>query len=307
MATEQSVLRLSIIITILIAAIGLGVGLFSGSAAIIFDGIYSLTDASMTMLALLVARLITSAGERRTSRWLHDRFSVGFWHLEPMVLGLNGMMLFSAATYALVNAVDSLMKGGRDLAFGPALIYAVLVVAITSAMAIYGHRANRHIGSSFLALDVKAWVISSALTGALLVAFAFGWAIQGTGLAWLSPYIDPTALAIICLVVLPMPIPTIRQALSDILLVTPSHMKREIDQIAQDAVREYGFLAHRAYVARVGRGRQIELHFIVPAGWPAKRLEDWDAIRNTISDRIGGEGPNRWLTIAFTTDPEWAE
>ena len=30
-------------------------------------------------------------------------------------------------------------------------------------------------------------------------------------------------------------------------------------------------------------------------------------IRDEIGEAIGGESPDRWLTIAFTTDPEWAD
>jgi predicted Co/Zn/Cd cation transporter (cation efflux family) len=56
----------------------------------------------------------------------------------------------------------------------------------------------------------------------------------------------------------------------------------------------------------VGRARQIELYFIVPHGWPARMLDEWDDLRDAVGDAIGGSGPNRWLTIAFTTNPEWA-
>ena len=45
----------------------------------------------------------------------------------------------------------------------------------------------------------------------------------------------------------------------------------------------------------------------MPPDWPAKKLEEWDRIRNEISEAIGDDTPDRWLTIAFTTDPEWAE
>ncbi|MGG2476173.1 cation transporter, partial [Rhizobium sp. BR5] len=54
------------------------------------------------------------------------------------------------------------------------------------------------------------------------------------------------------------------------------------------------------------RGRQIELFFIVPKNWPPRRLEEWDAIRDEIGNALGGEGTDRWLTIVFTTDEEWA-
>ncbi|MBK4214645.1 cation transporter [Paracoccus caeni] len=307
MNTEQGVLRLSIIMTFIVAAVGVGFGILSGSASIIFDGIYSLTDASMTVVALIVANLITARlSEKRQAR-LVKHFTMGFWHLEPMVLGLNGVLLTGAAIYALVTAIGSIMAGGRDLNFGGAIIYAVVVVTAAVAMAVNNYRANRKIKSGFVALDAQGWAMSAALTGALLIAFIFGWLIQGTEWQWMTPYVDPVALALVCIVVIPLPIPTIRRALADILLVTPTDLKAHIDQIAARTVEAQGFLGYRAYVARVGRGRQIELFFIVPTGLPPRPLEDWDAIRDQIGHEIGGESPDRWLTIAFTTDLEWAE
>lgn len=305
--SEQAVLRLSIAMTFVVAAVGIGFGVASGSASIIFDGIYSLTDAVMTSVALLVSSLITQRlSERRQAR-LVQRFTMGFWHLEPMVLGLNGVLLSGAAIYALVTAVGSLLTGGHPLQFGRAILYATVVLIVAIGMAIHNRHANRSIRSNFVALDVQGWTISAALTGALLAAFVFGWAIQGTALAPLSPYVDPAVLALVCVIVIPLPVPTIRRALADILLITPSDMLAEIDAVARDVVARHGFLDHRAYVARVGRGRQIELYFIVPQGQPPRPLEEWDAIRDKIGEAIGGDITNRWLTIAFTTDPEWAD
>lgn len=308
MTTEQSVLRLSIAVTFLLAAAGIVFGLLSGSFAIVFDGVYALTDAIMTMVALLVANLIASStGTGAAGGRLVKHFTMGFWHLEPMVLGLNGVLLTGAAIYALINAVGSIMAGGRLLAFDYAIVYAALTMLIAFAMAIYGKRANRELGSGFVALDAKAWLMSGGLSGALLIAFVFGYAIQGTRLAWMLPYVDPVALALVCIVVIPIPIGTIKQALADILLVTPSELKRHVDAVAEDIVGRYGFASYRSYVARVGRGRQIELYFIVPRDGPAKKLEEWDRIRDEIGEAIGDDTPDRWLTIAFTTDPEWAD
>lgn len=308
MTTEQKVLRLSIAVTVLLAGAGILFGLLSGSFAIVFDGIYSLVDASMTMVTLLVSNLIaasTSAGPRRGK--LAERFTMGFWHLEPMVLGLNATLLMGAAIYALINAVGSLMTGGRDLAFEHAIVYTAVTVVVAAGMAVFATRANRTVRSDFLALDAKSWIMAAALTAALLVAFVFGHLIQGTRLQWVSPYIDPAVLALVCLVVIPIPVGTMRQALADVLLVTPPDLKRHVDAVASDTVRRHGFASYRAYVARVGRGRQIELFFIVPSGWPPRMLEEWDKIRDEVGAAIGGEGPDRWLTIVFTSDLEWAE
>ncbi|MCJ8140226.1 cation diffusion facilitator family transporter [Falsirhodobacter halotolerans] len=306
MRTEQDILRLSIMVTFALAAFGVGFGIWTGSSSIIFDGVYTTLDASMTVLALLVSRLITDSLSESARARLVQHFTMGFWHLEPIVLGLSGTLLIVASGYALLTAISDILSGGRALEFGHAVIYAVIAGVVAAAMALFGHRQNRSIGSAFLALDVKAWTISAGLTSALLVAFVFGWLIQGTRLEWLSPYVDPAALALVCLIVLPMPIPTVRGALADILLVTPRDLREEVEGVAQQIVDQYGFLDYRAYVARVGRGRQIELYFIVPTGTPPRALEEWDAIRDEIAPLIEGRGPDRWLTIAFTTDLNWA-
>ena len=306
--TEQGLLRISIAVVVAFAAVGVVLGLLSGSFAIIFDGVYSLIDACMTMVGLLVVRLIaaSNAGGLRNKR-LVDHFTMGFWHLEPIVLGVDALLLTGAAVYALINAIASFLGGGREVQFDLAVGYAVLTVVVSFAMWRFQLRANRRIRSGFVALDSKGWLMSCLISGALLVAFAAGWMLQGTELDWVTPYVDPAVLALVCVVIIPMPMGTIRQALADILLVTPADLKEHVDTVAAQIVESYGFLDYRAYVARVGRGRQIEIAFIIPPGEPARTVEDWDRLRDEIGDAIGGDTPDRWLTIVFTADPEWAD
>ena len=306
--TEQGVLRISIAGTLVLAFVGIILGLLASSAVIIFDSIYEMADAVMTFFALLVARLIaaSTSGDMVNSK-LNERFTMGFWHLEPIVLGLNGVLLIGAATYALVNAVDSFLSGGRDILFDYAVAFAVISIIIELGVGLFVKNANKKIKSDFLALDSKAWLMSSAMSCAYLAAFGFGYFASGTKLGWLTPFIDPAVLAIVCLAVIPLPFGTVRQAVADILLVTPPDLKQQVDEVAKEIVRKYGFDSYRAYVARVGRGRQIELYFIVPHSWPAKRLEEWDKLRDEIEKEMGGDHPDMWLTIVFTADPEWAE
>ncbi len=81
--SEQGVLRISITVILVFAVLGIVFGLASGSSAIEFDGVYSLIDAIMTTVGLLVANLIatSTAGDLRNKR-LVERFTMGFWHLE---------------------------------------------------------------------------------------------------------------------------------------------------------------------------------------------------------------------------------
>ncbi len=256
-------MRISIGITLFVTVLGVVFGLLAASLTILFDAVDELIDVAMTGLALLVARLIAVSTSGVNDKRLAERFSMGFWHLEPLVIEVG------AAAFPL--------------------------------------SANRRIRSEFLALDAKSWLMSSCITVVYLLAFGFGRLAQGTHMEWLTPYIDPVALGLVCLAVLPVPFGTVRRALADILLVTPTDLKQHVDEVARASVQRYGFDSHRACVARVGRGRQIELYFLISDEWPARALAEWDRIRDEISEAIGGDTPDRWLMIVFTTDPEWAE
>src|SRR5690606_23204028 len=125
-STEEGVLRISIVITLLVTVLGVVFGLLATSLTILFDAVYELVDVVMTGMALLVARLIALSTSGGGNRQLTDRFNMGFWHLEPMVLGVNGLLLMAAAFYGLLHSVDSVLHGGRQLAFDYAVIFAAI-------------------------------------------------------------------------------------------------------------------------------------------------------------------------------------
>lgn len=304
--SEQGVLRLSIAGSLLLAAAAVVFGFLANSSLIIFDGIYGLIDVVMTWLSLLVARLIalSTQTDALQSR-LNQRFTMGFWHLEPIVLGVSGTLMIGAALYALVNAVDALMSGGRQIALGPAIAFAGLSIVAESALAWFVLRANRRIGSEFIALDAKNWVIAASMSACYLLAFLGGVLVRGTSLAWVGPYIDPAILAFVCVLVMIAPLGTVRRALAGILLVTPPELQAHVDAVARDIVARHGFVEHRSYVAQVGRGEQIELFFVVREDDPPRPLLEWDRLRDEIGDALGEASPDRWLTIMFTTDREW--
>ena len=305
-STEQGVLRLSIAASLAMAAAAVAFGLLANSSLIIFDGIYGLIDVVMTWLSLLVVRLISlSTNADALQSRLNQRFTMGFWHLEPIVLGVSGTLMIGAALYAAVNAVDALMSGGREIALGPAITFAVISILAETGFAWFVRRANRAIGSEFIALDAKNWVVAASMSAAYLVAFLAGWILRDTPSAWLVPYIDPAILLLVCLFVMVAPLGTVRQALSDILLITPTELQAHVDAVARSIVARHGFIEHRSYVAKVGRGEQIELFFVVRADDPPRPLVEWDQLRDEIGEALGEESTDRWLTIMFTTDREW--
>ena len=297
-SAEQGLLKLSIAVTIAVAASGVAFGLLSGSMSIVFDGVFSAIDAAMSGLALFVSRLVSRVADNR-------RFQFGYWHIEPMVLAFNGGTLMLLCFYAFLNASGSFLDGGRRLDFDWAMVYAAAVGIVAFGMFFYARHRNRQIRSDFVRLDVQSWLMSAAITSALLLAFAAAWCLEGTRFAHLTPYADPFILAILSLVLVFVPIHTVRRALAEILLITPPDLDALVRRVMDELVGRHGFKGYTSYVAKVGRAQFIEIHVAVPPDTPLDSVAKADALRREIAEAIGGEGPQRWLTIDFTADPRW--
>lgn len=304
MRTEQQTLRVSLVSILVLSCLGIGFGLVSGSAAIMFDGVFSLVDAVMSVVSIILAGLIATS----TAQGLPRRFSMGFWHFEPLVLCLNALVMMSVAGYALLQAVTAVLDGGREVEFGPAVIYTVVVLILACGTAIAEHRANRTINSALVAMDVKGWIMGAGVTGALLVAFIIGMIIDGTSYEHLMPYVDPVVLIIVATVLIPVPLRTLARALSEIALVTPPDLHAQGRAVADRIVAEEGFLGAEVYAAQVGRSRQVEIAFEVSPDIPPRPLTEWHGIRQAVAAELGGADPNNWITVWFTTDsPEVRE
>ena len=291
-------LRLSIGVTIVVSLFGVVFGLLSGSMSIMFDGVFAAIDAAMSGLALFVSRLVSGDNANR-------RFQFGYWHIEPMVLAFNGGTLMLLCFYAFLNAVDSFLGGGRQLDFDWAIVYAVIVCITCFGMFAYESRANRRIKSDFVRLDAQSWLMSASVTSALLVAFAIAWSLRSTSWAYLTPYADPVVLALLTLALVFVPIRTVRKALQEILLITPPELDAHVRSVMDRVIAGHGFKTYTSYVAKVGRAQFIEIHIAVPTGMRLDNVAAADTIRREIADAIGGEGPQRWLTIDFTADSRW--
>ena len=295
---EQRLLRLSIGVTVVVSLFGVVFGLLSGSLSIVFDGVFAAIDAAMSGLALFVSRLVSRENGNR-------RFQFGYFHIEPMVLAFNGGTLMLLCFYAFLNAVASFLEGGRQLAFDWAIAYAVVVCVVCFGMFFYELRVNRRIGSDFIRLDAQSWLMSAAITSALLVAFAIAWSFKDTPYGHLTPYADPVVLALLTICLVFVPIRTVRKALQEVLLMTPPELDAKVRSVMDSVVARRGFKTYTSYAAKVGRAEFIEIHVAVPEGMRLDNVAEVDSIRREIADGLGGEGPQRWLTIDFTADPRW--
>ena len=131
------------------------------------------------------------------------------------------------------------------------------------------------------------------------------WAIKGTRYNQFAPYVDPAILALLTAYLITVPIKTVRQALSEILLITPPALDQQVRLVMDDLINRHGFRTYTSYVAKVGRAYFIEIHIVVPANFEIGGIATLDAIRREISAAISNQESYQWLTVAFTADERW--
>ena len=292
---EASLLRLSIGATLLVSGLGMLFGLVSGSLAILFDALFSLVDAGITWLMLIVARLVAQES--------NQKFQNGYWHLEPLVVALKAGVLMMLVVFGFLGALQSLQAGGHTPELGPAIGYTVLVVLICTATWFWMWRQNARLNSALVTLDMKAWAMSGVMTAALLVAFLAARAMQGTALEPYVPYVDPAILVLLSLAVLPVPWKDAKIAFRDIFGIAPQALDEQVQEVMDAFVERHGFESYESYVTANGRANFIEISVLAKPGMPARTIEHFDVLRSEIGDAIGCAGPDRWLTIVFTADP----
>jgi len=294
--TEQVTLKFSIALTVLLGVVGVASGLATGSQAIIFDGMYSFVDVVPTIVSLVVVKLIAQGSSHR--------FQYGYWHLEPLVAVLRDSILVVACIYAAVDAVSGLASGGSDVSYGMAAVWAGALSIIGIAMTLFLAQRARALQSPMLRIDSRSWLVSAALSLALLIGFGIALGLDGTRFERWVPYLDGIALLVMALVMLPLPLIGLWRSLSDVLQVAPDELDAQVHFVMNSIVKERAFLDYSSYVAKVGRARFVEIHVLVAA---ESRIDTAtaDAIRRDIAKRLNAVLPNFWLTVDFTADRAW--
>jgi len=295
-STEQGTLKFSIALTVCLGLLGVASGLVTGSQAIIFDGMYSFVDVVPTVVSLLVVKLI--------ARGSSHRFQYGYWHLEPLVAVLRDSILAVACIYASVDAINTLASGGHEVEYGRAAAWAGILCFIGLLMIWFLSRRAKKFDSLMLRIDARSWVVSAGLSMALLLGFVFAAALDGTRFEGWVPYMDAIALLTMALIMLPMPLLGLWRSMGDVLQMAPDSINQKVHAVMDSIVKERGFLEYTSYIAKVGRGKFVEIHILVP---PDTRIDiaKADEIRREVSDRLDAGSPTIWLTVDFTADRRW--
>ena len=296
--TESHALRASAWGYLFMALLGGTFFYLAQSEAILFDGVYSFISLLMTFLAQRVSQLVKTP--------YTESFHFGFAHFEPMLNVVRILLILAIVGFAAASAIAALLSGGRALNADIAVIYGIIAASGCLAMAWRQHRAAREATSPILAVDAHNWLIDGILSSGVAVTFIFAYLLHDSSYAdWVS-YIDPLLVVVMVVLILPVPLRTLRENLREVLMQAPSpDIQAEIRERIEHAVKPAEGEEIYIRMLPVGRFLYLQAHLLLHADAPLRGIGECDALRERIHESIADLHPQLSLDVIFTADRRW--
>jgi cation diffusion facilitator family transporter len=296
--TERRGLLLSVGGALGMSALGFGFSAATGSAAVLLDGIFSLIGFAVGLVAMRVATLVRRPDD--------ESFHFGYAAYEPMLNLCKGLLIAFVSLIAAIAALDTILRGGREIAGPLAVVYAVLAALGCLAVSLVLRRLARRTVSPLLEVDARNWLIDAALSGAVAVAFVIVVLLEDGPLARYVPFADPAVVILLALLTAPIPIQIIRSNWDQLLGRAP---RRDLQDEAHRRVRRglagTSGLEPRLRILEMGRTFYVQVYLVLDPAHATTPVEELDRIRERVWESVTEGEPDIGVDVVFTLHPRW--
>lgn len=299
MKTEARTLAFSAFMALLIGCAGITATLASNSQAILLDGLFNLIYFSVALVTIKVSKL--------ASRPDSESYPFGYSYFESLVNLCKGLLILGVSVFALVDAIAALLTGGREIAAGLAVIYALFATIACSVTAWVMHRSQRYTHSPLIAADKLNWVVNSIISAAVLAAFCMVMVFEWLNWNNVVAYVDSVLVMAVVLLCLGVPVRIASQALKELLNKTPDEtIAAPVRQAISMALAGTHTQEVRVRMVRPGRLLYVMVHIVLPEEGTSASLKAQDALRTRIDDEIRRCYSPVVCDVVFTANTQWA-
>jgi cation diffusion facilitator family transporter len=281
---------------LLIGCVGITFAHLASSQAILLDGLFNLSYFVTGLFTLKVAALVRQGDDRD--------FPLGYAYFEPLINGLKGLLVLGLTAMAVVDAIASLLTGGRTIAAGMAVGYGVFATVACGTLAYIVNRGARRTQSPLIQADAENWVVNAAISSAVLLAFIAIPLMSGTRLEPYAPYVDPVLVLMVAGISISVPVRMAWGALMELLNRAPApKIINEVRRIIQSATKELPVQNLFVRVVQPGRTRIAIAHVILPVDCKAS-LAELDAVQEKAQSALQEAYAETTAELIFTSDPD---
>ena len=292
---ERRALGLSVGFGLVLASVGITIGVVTGSQIILFDGFYTFLGIGLSWMAMRVSYLVATGPT--------TRYPFGREALTPLIIGVEGVALLATCAYATFNAVLTIIDGGSKLPSGWGLGYATVALLVPSGLWWWLRRTARH--SELVAAEATQWLAGGVLGLGMVVAFLFARVIVGTRWAPGARYVDPALVIAACLLFVVPPTRMIRSTFIELVEGSPDvDLQGPARQAVDDVSARFALGDQQLRMTKIGRKFYVEIEFLVEPSW---NVSQSDQVRRALTERLKELPHDLWLTVEFTADRSWVD
>ncbi|HUX03763.1 MAG TPA: cation transporter [Acidimicrobiales bacterium] len=292
---ERRALGLSMATGLVLAVVGITIGVTTGSQIILFDGFYTFLGIGLSWMAMRVSILVASGP---TSRYPFGREA-----LTPLIIGVEGVALLATCAYATFNAVLTIIHGGSRLPSGWGVGYAGVALVVPTGLWWWMRRSARH--SELVGAEATQWLAGGVLGSGMLVAFIFARLIGSTSWSPAAKYVDPALVIAACLLFVTPPLRMIRVTFIELVEGSPDvDIQGPARRVVDEVGAEFGLGERYVRMTKIGRKFYVEIDFIVAPQWNVLQS---DQVRRALGERLSILPHDLWLTVEFTADRSLVE
>ncbi len=297
---ERRALQSSIFGSLFFVLLAFGFAVWTGSNAILFDGIYSLIGLSTALLTLKVARLAELPGD--------DRFHFGYTTIEPTINLFKALIVSVSCVVAAIQAARRLLDGGNPAEYGLAVFYGGIATLGCAIAAWVLHRSSHKSRSDLVRMEARTWLLDAVLSASVLLGFAGAWFLEQSALAQYAPLVDPTLLIVLVLAALPIPIQIMLQSLREVVaMAPPKAVVDEIERRIVDSLQGVDYDHVEFRVSKQGRNTYLLVHVVVPRDYRIRSIADLDRIRRHSEKLLQDWNPEIVMDMLFVEDRRLTE
>ena len=294
---EQFVLKISLYCAVILAIFGITYGIYTGSKAIIFDGLVAFLSTILILLSVITSKFIYKEDD--------DIFQYGYMRFEPMVNLFKSLILLILCAYALINGIQEILDGGYEVKFDKAMLYSFFSMLLSIGIWLYTAYQAKILGSPLISVDSLEWFIDSVLYMGGFLVFGAVWLFDKENQTIWARYLDPALLFLLSMILAVMPLKVFIKNLADLVMVAPKDMDDKIDTLLQNISKKYNFSDYDTHVAKSGRFFMIEVNILMGESFKIQNIDEMDLIRDEIEQGLDIPSYKIWLSVSFTKNPKW--
>jgi len=296
---EQRTLWLSLWGVVVLAVGSIAWGLAIESDVVILNGVFSLFSLVGGGLSLLAAKLVVRPEDRR--------FPFGYSHVEPLTHSINGLMVLFMCVYAILNGVEGIRAGGHEVDAEGVVWFGAITALFCLGIGLYELWVAGRIDSLLVRNDAKTWLMDAVFSAVTLVAFAVLPFLPEPYRSLWARYADPTMVAVLAVLLLPVPIGMLKGSLREVLMMASDEdaLVAKLEAVLREIQAEHDIVRAVHHVVRSGRTVFVEVDILVGPDFALQTVAQQDALRQRIWEATGLAMDQAWLSVALTADPRW--